>query len=59
MVSQSGTGEQRKGAAVQQLRKQRKLRPLVILRPYNAELFVCSVIACPVIACPAHEHPVQ
>lgn len=30
---------------VQQLRQQRTLRPFVILRPYNAEVITCSVIA--------------
>lgn len=30
---------------VQQLRQQRTLRPFVILRPYNAEVITCSVVA--------------
>lgn len=30
---------------VQQLRQQQTLRPFVILRPYNAEVITCSVIA--------------
>ena len=30
---------------VQELRQQRTLRPFVILRPYNAEVITCSVIA--------------
>ncbi|OLP18263.1 hypothetical protein BST81_11670 [Leptolyngbya sp. 'hensonii'] len=30
---------------VQQLRQQRTLRPFAILRPYNAEMITCSVIA--------------
>ena len=30
---------------VQELRRQRRLRPFFILRPYNAEVITCSVVA--------------